>query len=70
MYQYKAVLVSSKEVITEGHTLEEIEHALIAYRRQAKKGVHPHTNDQIKIVHVRRNKLWGRKSTEEIIKIV
>ena len=65
MYQYKAILQSSKEVIAENHTIEKIENDIVHYKRQQKKGIHTHANDNISIYHVFRD---GTK--EKLIKTI
>lgn len=70
MYQYKAVLESSKETIAEGHTLDEIMHHIVHYKRQQKKGAHTHSNDKIAIYHVQRDHVHGKRSHEKLVKIV
>lgn len=71
MYQYKAILRSTGEVIHEGHTIQEVEHAVVHFRREQRKGLHTHGNDKIDIYHAIRNKLFGwRKSRKELIKTV
>ncbi|MGL4183826.1 MAG: MAG6790 family protein [Metamycoplasmataceae bacterium] len=71
MYQYKAVLVSSKEVIVEGHSIQEIENGIKTFKRGQKKGKHTSENEKIEIIHVFRNQKEGKTNIkEEIIKIV
>lgn len=71
MYQYKAVLKSTKEVIAQGHNLDDIEKSIKHFIREQKKGIHTHGNDPIEIFHIERNKTDGsRKSKEKLIKVV
>lgn len=71
MYQYKAILRSTGEVIHEGHTIKEIEHAIVHFKREQRKGLHTHANDRIDIYHAIRNKLLGtNKSKKELIKTI
>ncbi|MGL6125155.1 MAG: MAG6790 family protein [Metamycoplasmataceae bacterium] len=66
MYQYKAVLTSSKEVLTKDHTIEDIEKFIVGWRRRnASKA-----NENIEIIHVFRNNKLSWKSKEELVKIV
>ncbi|AAT28074.1 MAG6790 family protein [[Mycoplasma] mobile] len=71
MYQYKAVLKSTQEIIAEGHTVEDIEHQIVAFRRAAKKGDHTRSNEQVQIIHVKRAQKEGANlAKEEVVKIV
>lgn len=71
MYQYRAILKSNQEIIAEGHTIEEVEHQVCAFRRQAKKGIHTRDNENVEIYKVLRNQKEGEHhSKEELIKII
>lgn len=71
MYQYKGILKSTQEVIAEGHTLEDVEHQIVTFRRGQKKGEHTRANEQIQIVHVKRSQKEGSfLAKEDIIKVV
>lgn len=71
MFQYKAILKSTKEVIAQGHSIDDIEHQILSYRRRQKKGEHTRSNENIEIFHVQRNQKEGsKKIKEELIKIV
>ncbi len=69
MYQYKAVLKHNKEVIAEGHNLEDIEKGIKHFKREQKKGIHTNMNNAIEIIHVKRDQLHG-DGKDEIIKVV
>ena len=66
MYQYKAVLISNKQIITEGHTLEEIEKFIVGWKRKN----NDKSNEKIEIIHVFRSNKQSWESKEELIKIV
>lgn len=71
MFQYKAILISTKEVVAEGHTLQDVENEIVSFRRGQKKGLHTKGNEKIQIFHVQRNQKEGTwKAKEELIKIV
>lgn len=63
MYQYKAVLKSTKEVIAENHTIEKIEADIKHFQRETKHGIHTKGGDTIQIFHVFRD-----GSKEELLK--
>jgi hypothetical protein len=69
MYQYKAILKSTKEIVAEGHTIEDIEKQIIHYKRQQKKGFHTHGNEPVQIFHVQRNQETG-KHKDLLLKVV
>ena len=69
MYQYKAVLLKKKEVIAQGHTVEDVEKQIIHFKREQKYGLHTDMNNQIQIIHVKRDQVHGT-GKEEVIKIV
>ena len=69
MYQYKAILKQSKEMVAEGHTLDDIEKQIVSFKRKQKKGIHTNMNNQIEIIHVQRDQVHG-KGKEKIIKVV
>ncbi|VEU59316.1 MAG6790 family protein [Mesomycoplasma neurolyticum] len=70
MYQYKAILKSSKKVIAEGHTLEDVEKEIIRFIREQKKGLHTEGNIPIEIYHIERDKKKGNHfSKDKLIKI-
>lgn len=69
MYQYKARLQSNHEVIAEGHTVEEIEAAIVSYRRAQKHGEHTRGNEPIEVIDVRRKQLTGERD-EKVLKIL
>ncbi|MCK5867131.1 MAG: hypothetical protein KAG14_01905 [Mycoplasmataceae bacterium] len=69
MYQYKAVLKSSKKVIAEGHSVEDVEHKVKHFKREQKKGLHTKGNDVIEIIHNKINHISGNKK-EELIKVI
>ncbi|MGL4343096.1 MAG: MAG6790 family protein [Metamycoplasmataceae bacterium] len=71
MFQYKAVLVSSKKVIATGHSVKDIENDILSFRRKQKKGEHTQQNEKIEIIHMQRNQKEGSsKAIEKIVKIV
>ncbi|WP_406615055.1 MAG6790 family protein [Mycoplasmopsis hyopharyngis] len=71
MYKYKAKLVSSQEVIAEANNLEDLEAAILGFRRKQKQDEHTRGNEKIQIIHVERDSLKGKnKSKEELVKIV
>lgn len=71
MYQYKAKLVSSQEIIAEANNLEDLNAQIISFRRGQKRGEHTSGNEPIQIIHIERNSLKGKNlSKEEIIKTV
>ncbi len=59
MYQYKATLKSNKEVIAQGHSIEDIEKQILHFKREQKHGLHTNMNNQIEIFHVKRDQLHG-----------
>ena len=59
MFQYKAVLRSNKNVISEGHDVVDVIHGAKSYRRGEKKGEHTNSNVPIDIYHVKRDKVSG-----------
>lgn len=65
MYQYKAILKSTKEVIAQNHTIDKLENDIKHFKREQKKGVHTRANDSIEIFHVHRD-----DGKEELIKII
>ena len=69
MYQYKAILKSSKKVIAEGHNVEDIEHKVKHFKREQKKGLHTKGNEVIEIFHNKINHISG-KIKEELIKVI
>ena len=69
MYQYKAILKSSREVIAEGHNVEDIEHKVKRFKREQKKGLHTKGNDVIEVIHNKIDHVSGN-TKEEIIKIL
>ncbi|WKX02369.1 MAG6790 family protein [Candidatus Mycoplasma mahonii] len=69
MYQYKAMLRRNKEVIAEGHTVEGIEKQVLHYKRGQKKGEHTNMNNEIEIIHIKRDQLHGNPK-ETLIKVV
>lgn len=69
MYQYKARLKQSQEIIAEGHTLEEVEKQIIHFKREQKKGIHTNMNNQIEIIHIQRDQIKG-KGKEKLVKVV
>ena len=71
MYKYKAKLVSSQEIIAEANSLEDLEAAILSFRRKQKQEEHTRGNESIQILHVERDNLKGtNKSKEELIKTV
>lgn len=71
MYQFKAILKSNREVIAEGHTIDDIEESILHFRRQSKKGIHTRSNEDIEIYKIYRNQKEGEyHSKEELVKIV
>ncbi|PAF54693.1 MAG6790 family protein [Mycoplasmopsis agassizii] len=71
MYQYKAILKSTKEVVAEGHSVKDVENDIKAYRRAQKKGEHTKGQELIEIYHVFREKTEGEdNSKKELIKTV
>ncbi|NQZ66061.1 MAG: hypothetical protein HRT99_02450 [Mycoplasmatales bacterium] len=69
MHQYKGILRSTKEVIAEGHSISEIEKAVIHFRREQKREIHTNGNVPIEIYHVKRDQVSGRHK-DELIKVV
>lgn len=69
MYQYKAMLKNDKKVIAQGHSVEDIEKQIIHFKREQKKGLHTHMNDQIEIFHIKRDQLHG-EGKEVLVKVV
>ena len=69
MYQYKAVLKSTQEVIAEGHSVDDIEKSVLAFRRQQKKNEHTEMNVPVEIIHVKKN-IEQNKNKEELVKII
>lgn len=67
MYQYKAILRSSQEVVAHGHTIEDVEKQIVHFKRQQKKGVHTNQNNPIDIFHVERNKTSGSHKSKHIL---
>ena len=65
MYQYKAVLKSSKEVVAQNHTIEQLMHDIKHFKREQKHGVHTQGNELIEIFHVHRD-----TGKEEFVKVV
>ena len=65
MYQYKAILKSTKEVIAENHSKEQIMHDIKHFKREQAKNIHTHGNDQIEIYHTFRD-----GSKDKLIKVV
>lgn len=71
MFQYKALLKGSKELIAEGHTVENVENQVLHYRRQQKKGEHTNMNNPVEIIHVQRTHLNDHRQEKEVlIKII
>ena len=70
MYQYKAVLKSTKEIIAEGHSVEDIEKQVLHFKRQQKYGLHTHMNDQVEVFHVMQNHVDGQKHKEKLLKLI
>lgn len=52
MYQYKAILSSTREVIAQEHTIEDLENAVLHYRRGQKKGEHTLGNVKVEVYHI------------------
>ena len=69
MYQYKAVLKSTKEIISKGHTIEDVEKEIIGFRRGHKYGLHTDSNVQVEIYHVLRDQKEGH-GKDKLIKVV
>ncbi len=69
MYQYKAVLKSTQEVIAEGHTLSDVEKDIVKFRRGQKYNEHTDSNVAIEIFHVKRDQKTGH-GKNELIKVV
>ncbi|WP_127942810.1 MULTISPECIES: MAG6790 family protein [unclassified Mycoplasma] len=69
MYQYRARLKSSQEIIAESHTLENIEHQITAFRRAQLQGKHTKMNEPVEVIHIFRNKKQGT-GKEVLVKIV
>ena len=65
MYQYKAILKSTKETVAEGHTVQDVENQIVHFKRQQKRGEHTDMNVPVEIFHIYRN---GEK--EELVKII
>jgi len=69
MFQYKAILRTSKETVSEGHDLEDVLHGVITFRRGQKHGEHTLGNVPVDVYHVKRDKVSGRH-TDVLIKTV
>ena len=69
MYQYKAMLKSNRTIIAEGHSVEDIEHAVLHFRRQQKKNAHTKMNEPVEVIHVKHN-VEKNQHKEELIKII
>ncbi|TCG11096.1 MAG6790 family protein [Mycoplasma todarodis] len=69
MYQYKAVLKSTKEIISQGHTLEDVEKDIKGFRRGHKHGLHTDSNVQVEIYHVLRDQKEGH-GKDKLLKVV
>ncbi len=69
MYQYKGVLKSTREIVAEGHTIEDIEKDVIKFRRGQKREEHTEGNVGIEIIHVKRDQKTGH-GKEVLIKII
>ena len=69
MYQYKAVLKSTKEVIAEGHSVDEIEKSVLHFRRQQKRNEHTEMNVPVEVIHVKKN-VEKNSYKEELVKII
>ncbi|MDJ1646726.1 MAG6790 family protein [Mycoplasma phocimorsus] len=67
MYQYKAILNSTKEVIASEHTIEEIEKRIVHFKRRQKYHEHTRANEKISIYHVIRNNKEGAESSKEVL---
>ncbi|MBN3534680.1 MAG6790 family protein [Mycoplasma procyoni] len=71
MYQYKAILKSTKEVIAQNHTLEDLEKDIKHFIREQKRGIHTNSNVPIEIYHVQRDKTSGvENSKEKLVKVL
>ncbi|CAC13348.1 unknown; predicted coding region [Mycoplasmopsis pulmonis] len=71
MYQYKAILKSTREVVAEGHTIEDVEKSVKTYRRGQKRNQHTSAHVGVEIIHVLRDKKEGADhSKEKLIKII
>lgn len=69
MFQYKAILRTNKETISEGHDLEDVLNGIKSFRRGQKHGEHTLSNVPIDVYHVKREKVSGRH-TDILIKTV
>lgn len=71
MFQYKAVLLSTNEIIAEGHSVQDVENDIKKFKRAGKKGEHTRVNEKIEIIHIQRDQRKGVwYSKEETIKVV
>ncbi|MBT1397854.1 hypothetical protein FCM72_00425 [Mycoplasma bovis] len=71
MYKYKAKLIVNQEIIATANSLEDIEAAVIGYRRKQKVGDHTSGNEKVEIIHVERDSLKGKhKSKEVVLKVI
>ena len=59
MFQYKAILRSNKQIVSEGHNIEEVIHGVRSFRRGEKNGDHTSSNVPVDIYHVKREKNSG-----------
>lgn len=69
MYQYKARLTTSLEIIAQGHNVEDVEHQIKKFRRAQKRGEHTKMNIPVEIIHVFRDLKKGQ-GKEILLKIV
>lgn len=65
MYQYKAILKSTQEVIAENHSVDQLLADIKHFKREQKHGEHTRSGDSIEIFHVHRD-----GSKKELIKVV
>lgn len=71
MYKYKAKLIVNQEIIATANSLEDIEAAVLGYRRKQKVGAHTSGNEKVEIIHVERDSLKGKhKSKEVVLKVI
>lgn len=67
MYQYKAILNTTKEVIAEAHSVDDLEKDIIRFKRAQKRDEHTRSNDKINVYHVTRKTAEGKNQVKETL---
>lgn len=71
MYQFRAVLRSTNEIISEGHTIDDVEKDIVHFKRQQKHNAHTRGNEKIVIYHMKRHKVFGfKRPAKKLVKIM